>query len=132
MEKHFLDQAIKLVREGKTFVFVLNNIDWDVRVHGTRSNNQTKSVHAVASSIVCDRLSSKHLPDDGPKRNVGSTNVIDLLRLKDEDRRSKREQYKIFLERSCAISSQHLTYSQVFFPQGHLVSMKQKWLCSQW
>lgn len=82
-----MDQAIKLVREGKTFVFVLNNIDWDVRVHDTRSHTQNKSVHAVASSIVCDRLSSKHLPDDGPNRNLGSTNVIDL-RLKDEDRRS--------------------------------------------
>ena len=131
MEKHFFDQAIKLVREGKTFVFVLNNIDWDVRVHDTRSHNQNKSVHAVASSIVCDSLSSKHLLDDGPKRNLGSTNVIDL-RLKDEDRRSKRDQYKIFLERSCVISSQHLTSSQVFFPNGHPVSMRQKWLCSQW
>ena len=131
MEKHFLDEAIKLARAGKTFVFVLNNIDLDVRVHDTRSHDQNKNVHAVASSIVCDHLSSKHLPDDGPKRNLDSTNVIDL-RLKDEDRRSKMEQYKIFLERSCAISSQHLTSSQVFFPHGHLVSMKQKWLCSQW
>lgn len=127
MEKHFFDRAIKLSREGKTSVFVLNNIDWD----DTHSHNQNKNVHAVASSIVCDRLSFKHLPDDVPKRNLGSTNVIDL-RLKDEDRRSKREQYKIFLERSCAISSPHLTSSQVFFPHGHLVSMRQKWLCSQW
>ena len=30
---HFLDHAIKLVQEGKTFVFVLDNIDWDVKVH---------------------------------------------------------------------------------------------------
>ena len=57
-----------------------------------------KGVHAVASSIVFDCLSSKHLPDDGPKK-LGSTNVIDL-RLKDEDRRSRRQEYKIFLERS--------------------------------
>ena len=51
------------------FVFVSNNINWDVRVQDTRSHNQNKSVHAVASSIVFDRLSSKHLPDDGPKKN---------------------------------------------------------------
>ena len=31
--KHFLDSAIKLVQEGKTFVFFLDKIDWDVRVH---------------------------------------------------------------------------------------------------
>ena len=45
--KHFLDSAIKLVQEGKTFAFVLDNIDRDVRVHGMRFESQNKSVHAV-------------------------------------------------------------------------------------
>ena len=27
---HFFDHAVKLVQEGKTFVFVLDNIDWDL------------------------------------------------------------------------------------------------------
>ena len=31
--KHFLDQAIQLVKEGKTFVFVIDNIDWMLKVH---------------------------------------------------------------------------------------------------
>ena len=39
---HFLDHAIKLVQEGKTFVFVLDNIDWDVKVHDMRSDQQTE------------------------------------------------------------------------------------------
>ena len=78
-------------------MFVLDNIGWDVRVHDMRYDNQNKSVHAVATSIVFDRVSSKHLPDDGPKRNLGSTNVRDLVRLSDEERRSTRERYKIFL-----------------------------------
>ena len=31
--KHFLDQALKLVREEKAFVFVIDNIDWALKVH---------------------------------------------------------------------------------------------------
>ena len=45
--KHFFDSAIKLVQEGKTFAFVLDNIDRDVRVHGMRFESQNKSVHGV-------------------------------------------------------------------------------------
>ena len=59
---HFLDHAIKLVQEGKTFVFVLDNIDWDVKVHDMRSDQQNRSVHAVTTSMVFDRVTSDHLP----------------------------------------------------------------------
>ena len=37
------------------------------------------------------------MPDDGPKKNLGSTNVRDLVRLSDEERRCTRERYKVFL-----------------------------------
>ncbi|KAK2552056.1 hypothetical protein P5673_027089 [Acropora cervicornis] len=29
---HFLDNAVQLVKEGKKFVLVLDNIDWDLKV----------------------------------------------------------------------------------------------------
>ena len=48
-------------------MLVLDNIDWDVRVHDMRSDNLNKSVHTVATSIVFNRVSSGHLPDDKPK-----------------------------------------------------------------
>ena len=51
---HFLDNAVQLVKEGKKFVLVLDNIDWDLKVHDMCSKHQNKSVHAVASSIVFD------------------------------------------------------------------------------
>jgi hypothetical protein len=35
---HFMDLAVQKVQEGKTFVFVLNNIDWMEKVHDMRSD----------------------------------------------------------------------------------------------
>ena len=42
IRKHFLDGAVQLLQEGRTFVFVLDNIDWDITVHDMRSENQNK------------------------------------------------------------------------------------------
>lgn len=43
---HFLDQVVELVRKGRKFVFVLDNIDWDVKVNDMRSDNQTDGHHS--------------------------------------------------------------------------------------
>ena len=97
--QHFLDHAVELLKQGRKFVLVLDNIDWDVRVHDMRSDHQNKSVHAVATSIVFNRVSSDHLPDDKPKKNLADCNLQDLLMLTDEEKRCTRERYKIFLGR---------------------------------
>ena len=96
---HFLDHAIKLVQEEKTFVFVLDNIDWDVKVHDMRSDQQNRSVHAVATSMVFDRVTSYHLPDAGPKKNLAHCNLKDILSLTDEEKRCTRERYKVLIGR---------------------------------
>ena len=31
--KHFLDHAVELVKSGMKFVYVVDNIDWEERVH---------------------------------------------------------------------------------------------------
>lgn len=96
---HFLDHAVQLVKEGKRFVLVLDNIDWDVKAHDMRSDKQNKSVHAVATSIVFDRVNSDHLPDGGPKKCLTNCNMKDLFKLSDEEQRCTTERYKIFLGR---------------------------------
>ncbi|KAJ7384873.1 hypothetical protein OS493_019552 [Desmophyllum pertusum] len=53
---HFLDLAVQMVKEGKTFVLVLDNIDWELKVHDMRSDKQNKSVHAVATTAVASCL----------------------------------------------------------------------------
>ena len=42
--KHFLNQAVKLVKEGKTFIFVIHNIDWALKVHDKRLDKRVKKV----------------------------------------------------------------------------------------
>lgn len=96
---HFLDRAVELLKQGKTFVFVLDNIDWEVKVHDMRSDNQNTSVHAVATSIVFDRVTCTHLPDDGPKKTLSECNLIDLLTLTEEEIQCTRDRYKIFIRR---------------------------------
>lgn len=54
-----MDHAVELVKKGHRFVFVLDNIDWTVKVHDMRSENQNKDVHAVATSLVFDRVPSQ-------------------------------------------------------------------------
>ena len=68
IKKHFLDRAVQLLKEDKTFVLVLDNIVWDVKVHDMRSDQENRSVHAVASSMVFDRISSSNIPDNCPKK----------------------------------------------------------------
>lgn len=46
------------MKEGRTFVFALDNIDWDVKVHDMHSDQQNKSMHAEATSIVFDGVTS--------------------------------------------------------------------------
>lgn len=96
---HFLDHAAELLKQGRKFVFVLDNIDWDVRVHDMRSDHQNKSVHAVATSIVFNRISSDHLPDDKPKKNLAGCSLKDSLNLTGEEERCTRDRYKVFLGR---------------------------------
>ena len=46
-----------------------------------RSDNQNKSVHAVATSIVFDRVATDDLPDNGPKKCLSDCNMRELLKL---------------------------------------------------
>ena len=58
---HFLDHAIELVKAGKKFCYVTDNIDWEEKVHDMRSSHQNRSVHAVATSMVFSRVPSDHI-----------------------------------------------------------------------
>ncbi len=81
--KHFLDQDVQLVKEGKTFVFVMDNIDWMLKVHDIRSDKQNTSIHAVATSIVFDRVKSGELSDETPTVNLKNVRTIQSFSWKD-------------------------------------------------
>ena len=96
---HFLDHAVELVKQGKKFVLVLHNIDWEVKVHDMPSDNQNKSVDAVATSIVFDCVATDDLFDNGPNKCLSDCNMRELLKLSEQEQRCTRERYKIFLGR---------------------------------
>ena len=56
---HFLDRAAELVKSGSQFVYVLDNIDWEEKAHDMRKDVQNRSVHAVATNIVFNRVTNK-------------------------------------------------------------------------
>ena len=95
--QHFLDQAVQLVKEGKTFVFVIDNIDWMLKVHDMHSDKQNTSVHAVATSIVFDRVKSGELSEETPTVSLKNVQLNNLLKLDAEEMKSTRERYKVFL-----------------------------------
>ena len=73
---HFMDSAVELVKKGHRFVFVLDNIDWTVKVHEIRSDNQNKDEHAVATSLVFDRVPS--VPSTTYFNTQGSVGKLDV------------------------------------------------------
>lgn len=91
---HFLDKVAEEVKVGKTFSFVLDNIDWEERVHEMRSDNQNKSVHAVATSLVFDRVSSSHLDDEEPQQSLAETDIVNLVELEETELVDQFNSYK--------------------------------------
>ena len=63
-------------------MLVLHNIDWEVKVHDMPSDNQNKSVDAVATSIVFDCVATDDLFDNGPKKCLSDCNMRELLKLR--------------------------------------------------
>ena len=78
---HFLDRATQLVKSGHTFVYVLDNIDWEEKAHDMRQDVQNRSVHAVATSIVFNRVPDNGLPDSGPQQSLKDCNVHQLVNI---------------------------------------------------
>lgn len=93
--KQFIDHAAELVKSGRKFVYVLDNIDWDEKVHDMRKDVQNKSVHAVAMSIVFSRVTHGHLDDSGPQQDLKKCNVNQLVKVNEAELESIRSRYRI-------------------------------------
>lgn len=111
--EHYIDHAAELVKAGHKFVYVLDNIDWTERAHDVRKDSQNKSVHAVATSIVFDRIPNADLLDDGPQRDLKLCNVSQLVSVSKSEMNSIRCRYRILLAN---ILFQHFPEFQIFQP----------------
>ena len=92
---HFLDHALELVKAGKKFVYVVDNIDWEEKVHDMRSSHQNRSVHAVATSMVFSRVLSDHLHDNGPQHNVKTFDFKELVHMSHEEMNKIKDRYRV-------------------------------------
>lgn len=95
--EHFMDKAVELVKKGHKFIYVLDNIDWTVKVHDVRSDKQNISVHAVATSLVFNRIPSKHFAGHTSQQSLATVNVRTLVTPSEEEMVCTRERYKILL-----------------------------------
>ena len=109
--KHFIDRAAELVKAGHTFVYVLDNIDWDEKAHDMRQEVQNKSVHAVATSIVFNRVCDEGMTDSGPQQDLKQCNVCELVNVNDADLDIIRSRYRIILAQ---LMFKHFTAFKMF------------------
>ncbi|CAB3995476.1 Hypothetical predicted protein [Paramuricea clavata] len=77
--QQFIKHAAELVKSGHTFVYVLDNIDWEEKAHDMRQDVQNRSVHAVATSIVFNCVSDEGLSDSGPQKDLKDCNAQQLM-----------------------------------------------------
>ena len=61
------------------FVYVVDKIAWEEKVHDMREHDQNKSIHTVATSMVFSRIPSDNLPDDGPQTDVKTSNFQEIV-----------------------------------------------------
>ena len=63
---HFNDQLIDLLKQGKRFRLVVDNINWKVGVHDQRLDNTSKMMHAFGSAAIVQNIDFRHLSACSP------------------------------------------------------------------
>ena len=110
---HFVDRAIELVKSGHKFVYVLDNIDWEEKAHDMRQYVQNRSVHAIAASIVFNRVPDQGLLDSGPQRDIHNCNVHELVALNDSEWQTIRNHYRAIVAK---LLFEHFSAFEMFKP----------------
>ena len=110
---HFVDRAIELVKSGHKFVYVLDNIDWEEKAHDMRQDIQNRSVHAVATTIVFNRVPDQGLLDSGPQKDIHNCNVHELVALNDSEWQTIRNRYRAIVAK---LLFEHFSAFEMFKP----------------
>ena len=71
-------------------MFVLDNIDWEKKAHDMRQNVQNRSVHAVATSIVFNRVPDIDLPNLSLQQDLRKCNIHEIVAVNPEDQKKMR------------------------------------------
>ena len=68
-----------------------------INVHEMRSDNQNKSCHAMATTLVFDRVPVDNKPDDKPKQSLSVCDMVKRVTLTEEEVEERRYCYKIIV-----------------------------------
>lgn len=71
-------------------------LSW-ITVHEMRSDHQHKDVHAVATSLVFDRVPKKELSSNASQQSLANVNIRDIVTPTVEEMDCTRKRYKILL-----------------------------------
>ena len=64
-----------------------------------RLDYQNKSVHAVATTLVFDRVENNNLSDNGSQRVLKDTDMNDLVKLYNEELEHLQTRHRVFIPR---------------------------------
>ena len=110
---HFVDHAVELVKAGYKFVYVLDNIDWEEKAHDMKQDIQNRSVHAVATSIVFNRVPEQGLPDSGPQKDIRNCHAYELVTLNATEMQAIRNRYHAIIAK---LLFEHFSAFEMFRP----------------
>ena len=95
-----------------------------------RSEAQNVDVHAVATSLVFDRVPSSHLPDTGQQQSLSVCDMKELVTLSHEETAQIRERYKLLVSKILCKYFPAFKFLQdmvpVHLPHENLVAMNAK------
>lgn len=128
--KHFIDRAADLVKSGHSFVYVLDNIDWEEKAHDMRQDVQNRSVHAVATSIVFNRVPDKGLLDSGPQHSLRDCNVHQLVDINLLEFEAIRDRYRILVANILFENFPAFAMFRNIYPRARDVNIQRKWKAS--
>lgn len=95
---HFNDELIDLIREGRRFRIVGDNINWKVDVHDQRLENKDKFHHAFGSAFLVLNIEFDHLSNISPQRDFRTTPVHCFLP-SEADMLETKKNYVILISR---------------------------------
>ena len=80
-----------MIKQGRRFRIVGDNINWKVGVHDQRIDNKDRFHHAFGSAILVQNTSFDHLRDIYPQKDYRTTSVQSFLPSEDDMLQTKRD-----------------------------------------
>ena len=113
---HFNDQIIDLAKSGAQYKIVGYNFDLRVQRHDMTKEASNIDLHYFATSIVFDRISLDHLPNDHPARSLQECPVTAFMP-NEKETNAQKNCYKVLVTREIGEACPALAFLKSVAPQ---------------